>query len=136
MGIALNNLGSIALEQNNLELARAYFEQSLKINYEISARMMLAYNLSGMAQVLNGEGQAFSAAQVQGATNKLLEEMGAPLEPYEQSLYEKTASALKQALGEGAYQQAFEAGKAISLEQTVDLALRKEVRVSLEKVDT
>jgi predicted ATPase/class 3 adenylate cyclase/Tfp pilus assembly protein PilF len=130
MGIALNNLGSIALEQNNLELARAYFEQSLKINYKISARMMLAYNLSGMAQVLTGEGQEISAAQVQGATNKLLEEMGAPLEPYEQSLYEKTALALKQALGEGAYQQMFEAGKAMSLEQTVELALRKEVRAS------
>ena len=132
MGIALNNLGSIALEQNKVESARAYFEQSLKINYEISARMMLAYNLSGMAQVLGGEGQAISAAQLQGATKKLLEEMGAPLEPYEQSLYEKTAIALKQALGEKYYQQAFEAGEAMSLEQTINLALRKEERSKAE----
>jgi len=123
MGIALNNLGSIALEQNNLETARSYFSRSLGINFKISARMMLAYNLSGLAQVLADEEQLIPAAQLQGATTNLLEEMGASLESYEQGLYQKTAARLKKSMGDGSYLKAFETGKALPFEEIIDSAL-------------
>lgn len=133
MGIALNNLGSIALEQNKLEIARSYFSRSLRINFKINARMMLAYNLSGLAQVLAGEEQLISAAQLQGATTNLLEEMGAPLESYEQGLYEKTAAGLKKSMGDGSYLKAFETGKALPFEEIIDSTLGK---MDLEREQT
>ncbi len=93
-------------------------------NLRAAIRWAVRETRAEMAQVLAGEGHPSAAARVQGATSKLLESLGAPLEPYEQALYEKTAGALKRALSPAGYEQALDAGRTMSLEQAIDFALR------------
>ena len=122
---AFDNLGLVALEQHNTELARLHLEQSLRLREEIGYKIGIAYGLSSMAQVLHKEGRVVAAAQLQGACMALFEEMGAPMEPYEQQRFDKTSAILKQTLGEDAYQRAFDAGKRLTLEEAIALALAK-----------
>jgi hypothetical protein len=50
--------------------------------------------------------------------------LGSLLETLEQIAFDKTALALKEGLGEEVYQKEFEAGKTLSSEQAIELALR------------
>jgi class 3 adenylate cyclase len=55
----------------------------------------------------------------------LLERLGGRMCRLEQQDFEKTGSALKTTLSEGGYQQEYEIGKALTLDEAVELALQK-----------
>ncbi len=70
------------------------------------------------------EGFAEIAAQLQGASARWWDELGAPLVPLKQKLYDDSQAALKDELGKAGYLKAFEAGQHLSFEEMVELALR------------
>jgi non-specific serine/threonine protein kinase len=124
MAYALNGLGNIAHSQGDYVGACRFLKESLAICRELGDKEGMAYGLSGLANAMCSEGHGASAARVQGTVTAMLEEMGAPLQPLEKADYNKTATALKAALGEDRYLKAFEAGKAMLLEQAIEYALK------------
>ncbi len=127
MAHVLLNMGHIAYEQGDPTGARILYEEDLTLCRELGDRDGLAFALSGLAQVLCEEKQALHSAQVQGAVISLLKELGTSLEPIEQIYFDKTATTLKELLGEENYQKEFEVGKALSLEQAIELALKNKL---------
>ena len=121
----LLNMGHIAYEQEDALKAKKLYEEDLILCRELGDRDGLACALSGLAQMLCVELQAVHSAQIQGAVISLMKEVGTSLEPIEKRHFDKTAAALKKLLGDENYWKEFEAGQALSLEQAIELALKK-----------
>jgi hypothetical protein len=65
-----------------------------------------------------------AAARVWGAAERLRGEIGAPLHDHERSRYEREVAAARAATAEGtAFANAWEEGRAMTLEAAVELAL-------------
>ncbi|MBI3961282.1 MAG: tetratricopeptide repeat protein [Deinococcus sp.] len=125
IAVALVNLGRVAVDQGDLARARSFYEESLPICREIGDKLVMAQGWSAVARILRAEGRPWQAAQLLGAVKALLQAMGAALNRSEQAKYEHTVSALRQELGEAALEQAFSAGRVLSLEQALGLALER-----------
>jgi predicted ATPase/class 3 adenylate cyclase len=124
----IGNLGDTAFAQGNSMRSRELYEEGLTISGELGDKNSVAVALSGLANVLCQEGHFYRSAQIQGTVISILKELGTFLEPIEQASFDKTAGALKASLGEEVYQQEFGRGKTLSLEQAIELALKKEPR--------
>ncbi len=122
---ALNSLGIAAAGRNIIHAARSYLLESLLLSGEQGNRLHMIISLSGLAWVLEKNGQANVAAQLQGACTRGLEEMGGVLGRVELRVFDTTKDALIHALGEEGYQAAFVKGKELSLEQARALALNE-----------
>ena len=111
----------------NLRQARELYEEDLAIGVELGDADCIAYALISLANVVCGEGQYIRSAQVQGAASTVFKEAEIYLEAVEQAHYEKTATALKNYLGQAIYEKELETGKQLSVEQAIELALKKEL---------
>jgi DNA-binding NarL/FixJ family response regulator len=67
-------------------------------------------------------GEAKHAARLFGAAARLRELLGTPLDPAEQSAYDRAVAATRSRLGENGFQTAWEAGAALSLSALVSEA--------------
>jgi hypothetical protein len=63
------------------------------------------------------------AARLDGAADALRGAIGSPLPPNEQCEHERRLSELRAALGDGTFERAFTAGRALTWEQAVAYAL-------------
>jgi len=85
----------------------------------------MAMYLAGFADLLFHEGEHMAAARLQGFADSLCKDIGAPLQPLELEAFEATAAALKDELGEPAYQEALDEGRGLTQDQAIDIALRR-----------
>lgn len=123
IAIALSDLGFIAKEQGDYALARALAEESLTICLELGNRKDVALCLELYAALAQQEQQPERAAHLWGAATALREAIGILRTT---SLQEKHAPQIAQArsaLGEATFAAAFEAGRAMTLEQAVKYVL-------------
>jgi hypothetical protein len=72
----------------------------------------------------HARGQPELAARLFGATQSIRERIGAPVAPGEQPAWETLGADLVQGLGAGAFGAACAAGRALTWQQAVDLALQ------------
>jgi predicted ATPase/DNA-binding CsgD family transcriptional regulator len=148
---ALSNIGHMLLKQGDLPAARATFAEALGMAHETDARKIAAEALTGMAGVIIAEldmsaasspeasassaGQAYDdaaasaphrkgmmlAAHILGITSGVIERSGRQLEPIDQAEFERSAASARDMLGEEAFAAALEEGRAMTLEQAIDL---------------
>jgi predicted ATPase/class 3 adenylate cyclase len=83
------------------------------------------YPLLAMAGTLAVAGRGEQAARLQGAAEALLETLGFPLGPFEQTDIEVAVAPARAALGEEQWAAAFAAGRALTLEEAVAEALEE-----------
>jgi hypothetical protein len=84
----------------------------------------LSLILSGFADLLNKECRFIPSARLQGYVHALVTRIELPMPKPERSVYEATAVELKAVLGEQAYMQAYEEGRAYSQAEAVEIALQ------------
>jgi predicted ATPase/class 3 adenylate cyclase len=125
IAITLSNLGELAYLEDDLEEARRQLADSLTLSQEIGDQIGVNDASAVMASLVHKEGFAEIATQLQGASARWGEELGVPLQPMDQKLYDETRVALMDELGEDGYATAFEAGQQLSFEDMVALALRE-----------
>src|SRR6185295_1368723 len=71
-----------------------------------------------------GQGGALPAARILAAAERLREDVGSPPAPNERPGFDRRIAAVQEAIGdEGAFARAWAEGRAMSLEQAIDLAL-------------
>lgn len=70
------------------------------------------------------EGDLLQAARLLGAGAATREALSFPLESDAKAQHERTAAAVRAALGEDSYAAAWEEGRAMTLEQAIDSAAR------------
>jgi predicted ATPase/DNA-binding CsgD family transcriptional regulator len=124
--IALYNL---ALEESRVqgdhERAAELYVEGLGLAVEIGDKAYVAYCLEGLASLISERGEPERAARLFGASEELLEAVGAPLhvQAQDRALYERAVEALRSRLGEEAFGAAWAEGRAMTLEQAAEYTL-------------
>jgi hypothetical protein len=92
-------------------------------------RRGIAFSLGGLAAVVAALGSSLRAARIWGAEARLREEIGSPLPPNDRSDYDRRVAAARAALGDhAAFDHAWQEGRALTLEQAIELALEESVQ--------
>ena len=115
LGLALLGLGDVDGAGDAYRIATAHALESGHF-------FALADALVGLAAVLAARSDSRPALMVLGAVDKLRTDLGLPAEPLELDLDSRTAAAARTVLGHEA-DQAWDAGRALSVDETVEYAL-------------
>lgn len=133
-GIAwsLQNLGHLAQRQGDSLQAAALFEESLKLFAELGNKMGIAECFEGLGSVSAGERppegnrrQAERAARLFGAAEALREMASTPLPPYRRAEVDRDLAAAQAQLDDAAFDAAWEAGRAMTMERAVSYVLEE-----------
>lgn len=126
-GIAdsLFSLGNVACEQRDLSAGRQMFEEALAIRRERGDQRGMIGSLAGLATVFAADGDILRAARLWGAVEQRRAAIGVPLSQNERPRYERCVTAARTAASDASFESAWQEGRAMTLEQAVELALEK-----------
>jgi tetratricopeptide (TPR) repeat protein len=121
--IAHNNLALVAVAQCHPAGAKAVLMENLELCQAMDHKEFLAWTLEGFAAMASAMGKSLEAAQLWGAVVALRESIAAPLPPVDQAYYKRTVlAALREQMGEPAFNAAVIGGKSLSLDQAIAMA--------------
>jgi predicted ATPase/transcriptional regulator with XRE-family HTH domain len=124
--VALYNLAQASLALGDDAAARRHIEEGIALSEETRDLANLAFLLETLAVVESRAGRPERVASLLGAAAGLREVVGAEVYAYylpDESLGEQAELAARQALGDDAYDDAVDAGRALDLSGVVELAL-------------
>ncbi len=127
-GIAasLNNLGYVAYEQGDLAGACALHEKAIAIFRELGDPRGIVESLEGLVYVVLARREFGRAVRISSFADKLRMEIGCPRPPRGRPDYDLKVVAAREAMGgAAAFDRALEEGRAMTMEQTIELALAK-----------
>jgi predicted ATPase/DNA-binding SARP family transcriptional activator len=122
---ALNSLAHVVYLQGDVIDAQRYYRESLVICQEIGEKRVIAYCLEGFAKVAARYGNAARAANLLGAAEALRQAIGAPLNGAERSELDQDVVVTRNQLGERIFEAAWAEGRAMTMEQAVEYALKE-----------
>jgi len=96
---------------------------SLQLFQELGDKFSITQGLEGMAGMFGAQMQSERAARLFGAAEGLRENIGAPLSPSDQVFYEPILDMTRKLLGDELFKTTWQAGRTLSLEQALALAL-------------
>lgn len=115
------NLALVARQRG--EPAAAGFRDALAIHHALGERLWVAYALAALGGLAGERGHPQRAARLLGAADALVIGTGATLERTDQIVFDADVETAREALGEADFAAAWDAGRALSLEQAVAEAL-------------
>ena len=121
---SLSNLGDVARQSGDFAAARALYKNSLVIQRELGDTAKIAESLEGLASVVAALGISLRAARIWGAAEGLREGIGSPPRPYERPNYDQHVAAARRRGDNAAFARAWQDGRALTLDQAIELALR------------
>jgi predicted ATPase/class 3 adenylate cyclase len=114
---SLASLGTLLIEEGKDEAAKACFREAQSINLDIGFRRGSAQCLEGLAAL----SEPLIGAKLWGAASRLREEAGVPHYPVDRTKYEARIAAARLVLdNDGAFDQGWAEGRAMTLEQAVE----------------
>jgi tetratricopeptide (TPR) repeat protein len=116
-------LAHAALLAGHTELAQSLFASSLREFDEIGERGGIAEALAGLSAVGAARGEAVHAARIAGAAEAIREPLGARPLPFEQAITERFLREGREQVGEDAWSNAWNDGRAMALDRAIELAL-------------
>jgi predicted ATPase/class 3 adenylate cyclase len=119
------SLGEVARDQADWERAAALFGQSLRVFSELPNRLGRAHCLAGLAAAAAVQARPDRAARLFGAAEALWEAVSSPRAPLDDATEGRQAAIVREALGEEACAAAWQAGRAMPMEQAVAYALEE-----------
>jgi predicted ATPase/DNA-binding CsgD family transcriptional regulator len=130
--VSLYNLALSARARGDHERAAQLYVEGLRLAREMSDKANAAYCLEGLAGLIGERGEPERAARVFGASEALLEAVGAPLyaQAQDRAPYERAINALRSRMGETAFEAAWVEGRQMTLEEAVEYALLEEEETS------
>jgi len=118
-----HNLGHMRQQQGDYENAQALFGEALLLYQEMEHEEGVALTLGGLAGVAEANGTAVRAAQLLGAAEAFLQTAGLARTPADQRDWERILAETRGQLDEEMFAAAWEAGRVLSLQEAVALAL-------------
>jgi DNA-binding CsgD family transcriptional regulator/tetratricopeptide (TPR) repeat protein len=123
LAVVLHNLGIALLHQGDARQAQTCFAEGLALSREIGLQYGIGMNLAGLAGVAAALGQAERSAHLFGAADNLFYSIGEVVEPQDRVEYDRNAAVARAQLGDQAFALAWNAGRAMPIEQAIALAL-------------
>ena len=121
---SLAHLGWIELERGEGQRAAPYLREALLLDHEAGHRWGMAPCLTGLALLAANEGRPQEAARLLGAADAFGRSEGSVLTPDDRSRYDQVVAVVAATLCGEAFAAAHAAGRALSQEDAVALALR------------
>jgi predicted ATPase len=122
----LRNLAAVKLVQSDYRRGETLLRELLSICRELKHREGMIVDFIGFAGVAIARGQQNRAARILGATDVLLGTLGLRLDHSDQVEYNRYVDAARTALGDATFATAWDAGRAMTLEQAIEYALAVE----------
>ena len=123
MAQTLENIGRLALEQDDPPRALALFRESLTFSRDVGDRLAMPLTLEGFASVAAAERDLQRAVRLWGAAEALRDSVGLPMPPHRRRRHSAAITAARTALGDKAFETAWAAGRALSVDEAVSFAL-------------
>ena len=117
--IALDYLGIVAGDAGSLARAAACHEASLSLHREVQSLDNPDFWLAGVATLAARRGQVDQAARLFGAWEELRRAMSFSSALPELAVFERAVAAVREALGERRFTEAWDEGRALSLEAAI-----------------
>ena len=125
---SLLNLGTLACVEGEFASARHLLSEGLTIQREVGERRQIASLLEGLALVAAEVEGPLRAARIWGAAERIRMEIGAPMAPAAQAHHDLRVAAARAASGDdAAFDNAWQDGRVLTLEQAIELALGSSV---------
>jgi tetratricopeptide (TPR) repeat protein len=121
----LVDLGDVALDQGEYERAKALHGESLTLYQELRENRGIIVCLERLSGVANAQGLPSRATRLFGAAEAVREAIGYLRSSAGRADYGHTVNSIRAALGDEAFTAAWEAGRAMTLEQAVAYALEQ-----------
>lgn len=121
----LHNLGYVAQHQGDLPAAMGAFSGALEQHLRYGNQNNVAHCLGGIAGITGSLGRPQPAARLFGAAASLLGAAGAGVWPIDRPDYERNLAAVRQQLGERAFNEAFAVGQQRPLDESLVEARRE-----------
>ncbi len=115
------NMGHALMAQDRTDDAMPYYQRGIELASLIGSRLMMAWNLSGLAAAHHVLGQPQLAAKLTGAAQATLEALGSTHGPVDQPVHERRQRVLRDELGDD-YDGLVAEGNQLSLEEAIELA--------------
>jgi predicted ATPase/class 3 adenylate cyclase len=122
VAIVLHSLADTAFEQGEWSAAGSYFSESLAILRELDHRVRIVFALEGVGALVAAQHEAARAARLWGAAQRVREDIGTPLA--DDAAFASRVAAARASLGDAAFDAAWAEGRALTLDQAVELASR------------
>jgi len=119
----LNVLGRAALDIGDSNLAAAHFRESLEMCRQQGIKWDAALALAGLAEVSMAAGNLRHSARLFAAVDALLSALRAKRSADDQAEHDRMLQALKDLLGEAAFEQAWASGREMTREEAIACAL-------------
>jgi predicted ATPase len=126
VSVNLNNLGWIAFLRNDLGKAVDLYKQSMALAWETGMYTVVLDDLVGFACLAGAQGDAVRAAQLCGAAEALHEATGYPQDPISHAEMEPYLASGRSKVHEAVWEEAWEEGRTMTLEEAVSYALEEE----------
>lgn len=123
----LANLGDIARGQGDEGKALQHYLEALDVFHGLGYRQAALSVIATLAALDARAGQAQRAAHLLGAEDALRHEAGFALTPFEQEDLRASIAAAQERLSQDVFERAWSAGRQLSLEEAVALAVTVEV---------
>jgi predicted ATPase/class 3 adenylate cyclase len=126
VSMGLCNLGWMALLQDDLGRAADLYRESLSLSWETGLNPLVQSALEGIACVAGAKGEVERAARLWGAAQALHETKRIIRDFDFLAEADTRISAVRSGMGEGAWEEAWRKGRAMTLDEAVSYALEEE----------
>ena len=126
LALSLNTLADVVLDEGKFGDARPLLDESLTLNLALGDQTAIAYLIEDYAGLAAAESQPEKALRLAGFADALRASIGAPLPPSEQARVDRMIAPARAALSESTITTEWETGRAMELEQAIQLALSTE----------
>jgi predicted ATPase/Tfp pilus assembly protein PilF len=126
LSMGLCNLGWMTLLQDDLGRAADLYRESLSLSWDTGLNLIVQSVLEGFACVAGAKGETERAARLWGAAQALHETKHLPRDPDFLAEADARISAVRSAMGEEVWEQAWRKGRAMTLDEAVSYALEGE----------
>ncbi|HLV79240.1 MAG TPA: tetratricopeptide repeat protein, partial [Chthonomonadaceae bacterium] len=123
--ITLHDLGTLAFDQGEVVTAKTLYAQSLRLKLAMGDRLGMIETIKAFAGLAAACHQVERAARLFGAGSGLRGELGTPRQQDQYPSYDRHLEAVRQSLGEPAFETAWREGKAMDWQQVADYALEE-----------
>lgn len=132
----LYGLGDVAAEEGEYTAAQSYYSEGLSIAHELGDRYFVCWCLEGLARVATVYGQPERAIRLLGATEALRNIIGTTQTPYRQATYDHVLATARTQITATCFADAWAAGQAMMLDQTVQYALTPPIQAETPATQT
>jgi non-specific serine/threonine protein kinase len=124
IGTAIDNLGKCAHAVGDIGRALQLGRQGLGIQRELGDLLAIVWSLETLACVALDLGNPGRAARIWGSSERLRDDVGAPISPMQRPSYAAHLARGRSAMGDdSAFESEWQQGRAMTLEQAIEYAL-------------